>query len=146
MQSVMTHADAAKFAGIELVMAELDREVTVPVVTEIAAQGDVLIFKADNKTRATHVPTKVVGKAGHPVVRGENGGNTHLLQPVAGTVHFDEIATSEVGDVRLGVLTVSDGGQALLSHPEHGGYLIDPGTYMVNRQREYAGEWALVAD
>ena len=39
-----------------------------------------------------------------------------------------------------------DGSTAVLAHPEHGFLEIAPGTYRVGRQREYAGEWAYVAD
>ncbi len=145
MTQTMTHAQAAKLAGIELVMQELDREASVPVVTDVAAQGDVLIYKADNKTRVTHKATNKVTKAGYPVVRGENGGNTHLLLAATGEIYFDAIDNGAT-DVKLGVLTVPAGSQALLTHPEHGGFLIEPGVYGINRQREYAGEWALVAD
>ena len=52
----------------------------------------------------------------------------------------------DFGDLVLGVLTVPGGTRAVLAHPEHGFLEIDPGTYQIGRQREYAGEWRMVAD
>jgi hypothetical protein len=43
-------------------------------------------------------------------------------------------------------LTVPVGEQVLLSHPEHGGFLIEPGTYEMRRQREQADVIRLVQD
>ena len=74
-------------------------------------------------------------------MRGENGGNTHALH-ADGECYYD--ATED--GLTLGVLTVTEGASALLSHPEHGYLSITPGTYRIGRQREFAGEWRMVAD
>lgn len=119
----------------------LDRDAALPVVTTAACQGDVSIL------RVTTAPaTTVLPQAGFPVVRGEAGGNTHSLHAETGSgVCFDP-SSGRDGELVLGTLTVPDGTQAFLLHPEHGGMAIDPGTYRIGRQREYAGEWRMVAD
>jgi hypothetical protein len=115
----------------------LDRQAEIPTVDTLGFQGDVAVIRVDGPAAATPVPA-----AGVAVVRGENGGNTHLL---IGDAHADLVAT--VGDdLILGRVTVGVGATALLSHPEHGGLLIAPGTYEVRRQREQADEIRLVQD
>ena len=119
----------------------LDREAALPVVTTAACQGDVSVLRVTTRPATTALP-----QAGFPVVRGEAGGNTHSLHAAPGSgVCFDP-NTGNFEDLVLGVLTVPDGAQAFLLHPEHGGMAIDPGTYRIGRQREYAGEWRMVAD
>ena len=81
--------------------------------------------------------------SGVPVVRGEAGGNTHLLVAVEGDVCWRPNTT----DMAIqGTVTVAEGGQAGLIHPEHGLTLIGPGCYSVERQTEQADEIRLVAD
>lgn len=121
------------------VLDHLDREVTVPTVTKAGMQGDVSILRV-TKTAAT----KPVAAAGVAVVRGENGGNTHSLHgdgPI-----FWEPAPEREGSLLLGKLTVPVGSEAVMAHPEHGFLAIAAGTYEIGRQREYAGEWRMVAD
>jgi hypothetical protein len=78
------------------------------------------------------------------VVRGESGGNTHLLL-ASGDVRFDQrAATAE--DLTLGSLIVGDGATAWLDHPEHGNTGIAPGEYVLRRKREQADELRMVAD
>lgn len=128
----------ARYGDAVTYLEHLDRDAAIPVVDRIAAQGDVLLRRIDgHETAATPIPA-----AGYPVVRGENGGNTHLL---IGPGHFDPRQPGRDG-LRLGVLTVPAGAQVLLTHPEHGGLLIEPGTYEIRRQREQADEIRLVAD
>lgn len=115
----------------------LDRQAALPVVDTIAAQGDVLIRRTTGTPATTPVP-----KAGVAVVRGESGGNTHLLVGDA----FYDTRTASADALVVGVITVPTGGTALLSHPEHGGMVIAPGTYEARRQREQADELRLVAD
>lgn len=116
----------------------LARDAEVPTVTRAACQGDVSILRSGTaKPASTPVPP-----AGVAVVRGENGGNTHSLH---GPVYFD-VARPGDGDLTLGTLTVPEDAEAYLLHPEHGGMAIQAGTYRLGRQREYAGEWRMVAD
>lgn len=117
----------------------LDRDADLPTVTRLAFQGDVAIIRRAGKFKPATTP---IPPAGFPAVRGENGGNTHLL---VGVGCYDQQAPS-ASNLMLGVLTVPAGGTCLLSHPEHGGMVIAPGTYELRRQREQADELRLVAD
>jgi hypothetical protein len=130
--------DAVSKYGID-VLAHLDREVSVPMVTSAACQGDVSILRVTKQPASTPVPA-----AGYPVVRGENGGNTHSLHG-DGPVFYDGVPERD-GSLLLGRLTVPEGSAAVLAHPEHGFLAVAPGTYDIGRQREYAGEWRMVAD
>ncbi|WP_142995505.1 hypothetical protein [Mycobacterium persicum] len=116
----------------------LDRNAEVPTVSSLGFQGDVAIIRCDSLTARTPIPV-----AGYPVVRGEVGANTHLL---VGDGFYDASTSASPQDLRLGVLTAPEGGTTLLSHPEHGGILIAPGSYEIRRQREMAEEMRMVAD
>ena len=122
----------------------LDREASIPI-TDFGRQGDVIVLPArlvlaQIKYRAT-TPVPAEGVA---VVRGENGGNTHLLV-ADGDVYFDAREAS-TADLTLGTLTVAEGATAFLAHPEHGYIGFLPGTYQVRRQREQAESLRLVRD
>lgn len=122
------------------VLEHLDRAVSVPVVDEIGRQGDVLILvKPRGKKATTPVPA-----AGFPAVRGEAGGNTHLLL-ADGPVFYDQLAVSPQA-LDLGVLTIPAGSVAYLAHPEHAYLGIAPGNYVLRRQREQSEEIRLVQD
>ncbi len=116
----------------------LDRQAAIPVVTNLAAQGDVAILRRGDVTATTPIPAQ-----GFPVVKGEVGANTHLL---VGDGFYDPAAATSPEDLRLGVLTAPEGGTTLLSHPEHGGLLIAPGSYEIRRQRQMAEQMRMVAD
>jgi hypothetical protein len=116
----------------------LDQQADLPVISRLAAQGDLLVRRIDAVNEAvTPIPA-----TGFPVVRGENGGNTHAVYGAG----FYDPAPARGGELLLGILTVPGGEQVLLSHPEHGGFLIEPGTYEMRRQREQADEIRLVQD
>lgn len=134
----MTLASAIDHYGVD-VHEHLDREFEIPVLSGAQRQGDVIVLPRHTTPATTTVP-----QAGHPVVRGENGGNTHLLL-ADGDVFFDAKVASAT-DLALGTLTVAEGATAYLAHPEHGYVGIAPGTYEVRRQREQADELRLVAD
>lgn len=122
------------------VLEHLDRDVSIPTVSDIGRQGDVLIVaRPRGRSATTPVPA-----AGFPAVRGEAGGNTHLLL-AEGPVFYDPRPAS-ADNLDLGVLTVDEGAQAFLAHPEHGYLGIAPGTYTLRRQREQADELRMVAD
>lgn len=130
--------DVTRLAEAE-VLEHLDRQVDVPLLTGPQPQGDVIVIPAGQIGR---VATALVPAAGVAVVRGENGGNTHLLigdGPVAW-------APGRAGAQTLGTLTVPAGSAAFLLHPEHGAAGVAPGTYVIRRQREQADEVRLVAD
>lgn len=124
------------------VLDYLDRAVTVPVISEIGRQGDVLIVARSGKGREATTP---LPKAGFPAVKGESGGNTHLLL-CDGDAWYDAETPSPT-KLTLGILTVAKGAVAYLAHPEHG-YLGFKGgkSYNLFRQREQADELRIVAD
>lgn len=123
--------------------ARLDHleDLDVQVLTGLQRQGDVMIAPMrDGQTTGL----EQVKPEGLIVVRGENGGNTHLLL-AEGDVQFaprDDRATPNL----LGILKVLKGAVAWLTHPEHGYMGIGEGTYTVRRQREQADAIRLVAD
>jgi hypothetical protein len=117
---------------------QLARDLEIPVLTGPQVQGDVIILP----TRAGKTTGAPIPAGGVPVVRGENGGNTHLLVG-AGTWH--PTAPTRAG-TDLGTLTVPDGSEAFMLHPEHGANAMGPGTYLLRRQREQADEIRQVAD
>ena len=122
------------------VLDHLDRDLTVPVNDGLQFQGDVAVVPSPRAKTATGA----VPATGVPVVRGENGGNTHLLL-AEGPVTFDGQPPS-LSNLLLGVVTVPVGATAWLAHPEHGYLGVAPGRYEIRRQREQADEIRLVAD
>lgn len=121
------------------VLDHLDRQVTVPVTDRPQVQGDVSILPVTTGQATTPVP-----RAGVAVVRGESGGNTHSLHGSPSA--FFDAAPAGGRSVVLGLLTVPEGSEAYLAHPEHGYMGIGPGTYRIGRQREQADEIAYVVD
>jgi len=134
----MTLKEAISKHGVE-VHDYLDREALVPVHTGMQRQGDVLVVPAKGKAsgEAVQVPAQ-----GIPVVRGEAGGNTHLLLAEGDVKWTVDNSTT----LSLGTLTVAQGATAWLAHPEHAYSGIGPGTYSIKRQREQADEIRLVQD
>lgn len=123
--------------GVDVITAQDDIE--IPVLTGVQRQGDVLVRPA-TVTATTPVPA-----AGTPVVRGENGGNTHAIYAADGPVFCDTTAASTT-DLRVATLSVPDGSTAYLGHPEHGYMGIAAGTYEIRRQREMGEQMRMVAD
>lgn len=121
------------------VHAYLDHAAEVPRVSRAAAQGDVMILRVTTASASTPMPRRVVA------VASEASSNTHTLHP-SGECYWDPHVATEAGDVLLGTLTVPDGSTAVLIHQEHGALEIEPGTYEVRRQREWASEWRMVHD
>lgn len=142
MINTLTLADAETTFGVR-VDDHHDRQADIPVLTGLQAQGDVIVLPATGR----HAATTPVPQQGVAVVRGENGGHTHLLL-AAGTVAWDPSATAgaDPSDLDLGVLTVADGATAYLAHPEHAYSGIGAGTYVLRRQREQADVARFVAD
>jgi hypothetical protein len=132
--------------GIE-VLDYLDRAASVPVIAGLQAQGDVIVIPASMLTSSTTTASTPVPSEGFAVVRGESGGNTHMLLG-DGPVFFDSIEDTNGRSVvlDLGVLTVPKGSTAYLAHPEHAYSGIAPGNYTIRRQREQAEEIRMVTD
>lgn len=134
--------DAITTFGVDI-DPHLERDFEIPVLGTLQRQGDVIVIPTPKKKLPAKA--KAVEAAGVPVVRGENGGNTHLLL-ASGSVQFAPIDGTTQGQLDVGVFTVAEGATAFLAHPEHGYMGIAPGTYTVRRQREQADEIRQVAD
>ena len=141
MSKIITLADVEREFGATH-LDHLDREAELPTVDQLGFQGDVAVIRDDDATPSTTpVPAQ-----GYPVVKGENGGNTHALFGAHAFYTPSPTAGTDPSDLDLGVLTVPEGPAALLSHPEHGGLLVAPGTYTLRRQREQADVERFVRD
>ena len=110
----------------------------IPVLSTPQRQGDVSWWpmKAGEVAGLQEVPSK-----GYPVVRGEAGGNTHLLL-AEGPVFFAPANDT----LRLGTLVVPEGSIAHMHHPEHGYNSIAPGTYLFKGQQTQMDTLRRVAD
>lgn len=118
--------------------AHLVPDAEIPLLDGLQRQGDVFVVpRRPGKSTSVEVPPR-----GIPVVRGEAGGNTHLLV-ADGPVLWHP--ASQRGQP-LGTLTVPKGSVAYLLHPEHGATGIAPGAYELRRQREMANQIRLVTD
>jgi hypothetical protein len=142
MRTLSTLIQSDLDADLSALAADLD----VPVVAGLQHQGDVSVVPVSMlKGPATGVVGKQVPREGVAVVRGEAGGNTHLLL-AAGKVHFHAATTRTSNDIDLGYLMVAEGATAWLDHAEHGNTGIAPGEYMIRRKREQADMVRFVAD
>lgn len=121
------------------VLDHLDRSVSVPVLGGLQPQGDIIVIPIATTAWDAHP----VPATGVPVVRGENGGNTHLL---IGDGPVTWAPNPRAGAQTLGEVVVPDGSVGYLIHSEHGAAGIAPGTYVIRRQREQADEIRMVAD
>lgn len=130
--------------GVDL-LDHLDQQVTIPVLTGLQFQGDVAVIPNGTEANTRFATAVTVPAAGIPVVRGENGGNTHLLVS-DGPVTWAPATSTSATSLTLGILTVPTGSTAFLIHPEHGANGIGAGTYGVRRQREQRDVVALIAD
>jgi hypothetical protein len=132
-----TYADIATRHQVEL-PAHLFAQAQIPVHSGPQRQGDLVVLPQ----RPGIAEGKPVQPEGVAVIRGENGGNTHLLT-ADGDVQWRWINNRGQD---IGVVTVSEGAAAYLLHPEHGAQGFAPGEYVIRRQREQADEIRLVAD
>lgn len=124
------------------VLAHLDRDAAIPHITDAGIQGDVSFLRDQFIAEAT----TTVPAAGVPVVRGENGSNTHALF-ADGPVFYDRVGVDDNPETTvIGTLTVPEGSTAVLAHPEHGYMSFGAGTFRVGRQREQADIVAFVED
>lgn len=128
------------------VPAHLVADAEVPIIAgKPQRQGDVFVEPRRCGKVANAVPVPPEGIA---VVRGEAGGNTHLLVRDLGVAE-DLVSWSPNPDERaidMGTLTVEEGGAALLVHAEHGAQGIGPGQYTVRRLRQQAEQIQRVSD
>ncbi len=130
------------------VLDHLDRQVTVPVIDGLQAQGDLLVLPLsliaeEQLWRGSRRPLPA---GGEELVRGEGGNNPHTLVADPGTCHLTIAVSDSAG---LGIAVFENTAPAYLVHPEHGGTGIAPGSWLVRRQREMGGGFrkpVLVAD
>lgn len=120
--------------------AHLEAQAAIPVLTGLQVQGDVAIIPA----RPSMKKGQPVPPEGVAVVRGESGGNTHLLVAEGPVSWAPAVGNPTMLD--LGVVTVPEGSTAFMLHPEHGANAMGPGNYSLRRQREQADELRIVAD
>ena len=148
--ATLTLADLTDRTGLD-VLGHLERELTIPVIDGLQAQGDLVVVPHVDLGEVIilrYQQWREVPRTGIEVLRSAAGGNPHTLVADPGICHW----TTGVRDPRvlaIGALTTS--GAAYLIHPEHGGTGIAPGTYVIRRQRERSGRWdreasRLVAD
>lgn len=140
--TIRTIGQAETTFGV-FVLEHHDRELGIPVIAGLQHQGDVSVVPA-RMVDDFRAPTTVVPAAGVPVVRGESGGNTHLLLG-DGRVCLDAREAS-ADRLTLGSLRVDEGATAYLAHPEHAFSGIGPGDYVIRRKRTQADEIRLVVD
>lgn len=141
--TVKTLATLIDRHGVD-VLEHLDRDVAVPVINGLQFQGDVAVVPTKHPVHKAAAP---VPAAGIPVVRGEAGGNTHLLiADGQGVLWAPAPELRDPAALDLGTLTVPAGSTAYLAHPEHAYAGIGSGTYTIRRQREQAESVRLVAD
>jgi len=131
----MTLAQLTQRTGLD-VLDHLERQVAIPVVAGLQAQGDLIVIPfdlVDEAQLSTAAQWLAVPAAGIELLRSAGGGNPHTLVADPGTCEW----TTDVIDpehLALGVLRTRQ--PAYLIHPEHGGSGIATGTYLVRRQRE----------
>jgi len=121
--------------GVEI-PAHLEAQAEIPVLTGLQRQGDVIVKPHRKGQVANLAPIPAQGVA---VVRGESGGNTHLL--VGGGLWAEDTRGLAV----MGTLVV-ERAPAYLIHPEHGATAMGPGQYTIERQQEQRDVARLVAD
>ncbi|MEU2588462.1 hypothetical protein ABZ612_37600 [Streptomyces avermitilis] len=136
----MTLAELTTRTGLD-VLDHLERQVAVPVVDGLQAQGDLLVIPYAFVEPAVRVHTYAywqdVPAGGVELLRSAAGGNPHALVADPGTCRW----TPDVRDtMRLALGMLETSAAAYLIHPEHGGTGIAPGRYVVRRQRERGTE------
>ncbi|MDX3190891.1 hypothetical protein PV458_20980 [Streptomyces sp. MN03-5084-2B] len=129
------------------VLDHLDRQVTVPVLDGLQAQGDLIVLplalldSAPGQGYWRDLPEE-----GLELVRGEAGNNPHTLVADRGTCRIGMWLNDPE---RLAIAAFRTTAPAWLIHPEHGATGIAPGSWFVRRQRELGAGFrkpVLVAD
>lgn len=135
MTRTVTLADLTRLTGLD-VLDHLERQLAIPVIDGLQAQGDLIVIPLSILTGVT-IPSDArwiqVPAAGMELLRGAAGGNPHTLAADHGTCRW---TTGVVDEQRLALGALETAATAYLIHPEHGGTGIAPGTYVIRRQRE----------
>ncbi|WP_162931371.1 hypothetical protein [Streptomyces sporangiiformans] len=136
----MTLADLTDLTGLD-VPDHLERQVTIPVVDGLQAQGDLIVipyaFVEHSVSQQSFVRWQDVPAGGIELLRSAAGGNPHSLVADPGTCRF---TNSLYDPTRLAIGVIDTKAVAYLIHPEHGGTGIAPGRYVIRRQRERSTE------
>jgi hypothetical protein len=133
--AAMTLAELTRRTGRD-VLDHLERQVTIPVVDGLQAQGDLIVVPYAFVARAVALTTnhwREVPAAGVELLRSAAGGNPHTLVADPGTCRWTRHVRDTMG---LAIAMIETSAVAYLIHPEHGGTGIAPGRYVVRRQRE----------
>ncbi|KAA0023612.1 hypothetical protein [Antrihabitans cavernicola] len=155
MNSTLTLADLTARSGLD-VLDHLDKEVTIPIIDGMQAQGDLIVIPralvADSVQTYPAQWQQKIPTAGLELLRSAAGGNPHVLVADEGNCEWCPWVRDAEG-LALGILDTEV--TAYLIHPEHGGTGIAPGRYVIRRQRENSrrtgfgarrSEFYLVAD
>lgn len=127
-------------------VGEFAADFDIPVLTGPQCQGDVSVCPAHlYGTKPPFGDPQPVTRAGIEVIRGGAMNNAHTLRGLAQGVTWRPVAW-DGETVALGLLTVPDGAEVFLEHPEHGFNGVAAGTYVIGRQREQAEAVRMVAD
>lgn len=137
------------FTDIVTFDEHLEHDIDIPIIWGLQAQGDVILIPlahedfanlARPSTNATWEPVRELA-----VVRGENGGNTHLVCAAFGEARWTtDIDSRSAAGLDLGILDVIN--PVHLLHPEHGGMGLGAGLWLFRRQREQLAEIRRVQD
>ncbi|GGT24497.1 hypothetical protein [Streptomyces purpureus] len=119
------------------VLDHLEREVTVPVVDGMQAQGDLIVVPLAmlGQLRVDDDGWWGVPPEGVELLRSSAGGNPHTLVADRGRCRWTTRVDDPTG-LAIGALEAAS--VAYLIHPEHGASGIAPGRYVVRRQQERA--------
>src|SRR3954466_12822072 len=116
------------------VLAHLDRQVDVPVIDGLQAQGDLIVMpSAMAGTVRSLGGWHALPAEGAELVRGGDGTNPHTL------VGSCELTTQVSDPEGLAVAAIDNAAPVYLVHPEHGATGLAPGRWIVRRQREAGG-------
>lgn len=136
MTRTVTLADLTRLTGLD-VLDHLERQLAIPAIDGLQAQGDLIVIPLRVLTDITIPPGArwtQVPATGVDLLRGAAGGNPHTLVADHGTCRW---TTDVVDPQRLALGALETAAAAYLIHPEHGGTGIVPGTYVIRRQREF---------
>lgn len=143
-QTTTTLSDVIEQSGVD-VLAHLDRQVVVPIIAGLQAQGDLIVIPRRMLPHVHVFPTsQTVDRRGLELLRNESGGNPHSLVASGDGCRWNTAIRDPEG-LAIGVIDTDV--VAYLIHPEHGASGIAPGTYVIRRQRERGGRFdRLIAD
>jgi len=105
-----------------------------------SAQGDINIWKVDS---LEDLPKVNESKPFFQLAPGNTRGSRHCLD--ADSVKNAKFYTLQNPTVLQGGVWVNEE-DTLVTHPEHGDQVLDPGTYFVTYQRQHAEELRRIAD